>query len=192
MFIIGEAVIDESVRDARFACDLQKCKGACCSLEGGRGAPLLDEEVERIRESYPAIRPLLSERSIRQIEATGMVEGRAGDYATPCIGDRECVFAFFENGIARCAFEQAYHQGTSRWRKPLSCHLFPIRVRRFGQDFVQYEQIDECMPARQRGVSENVPLHGFLREALVRKFGPAWYTKLSTACNDGHGEDGNG
>lgn len=187
--MIGEAVIDDSVREARFACDLQKCKGACCFLEGGRGAPLLDEEVDRIREAYPIVRPYLSERSVRQIETTGIVEGRPGDFATPCLGDRECVFAFFENGIARCSFEQAFHDGKSRWRKPLSCHLFPIRIRHFGQDFVQYEQIDECTSARRRGITEDIPLHGFLREALVRKFGPEWYTEFSAACNGDHGED---
>ncbi len=182
MFMIGEAVIEEQLSGEKFACDLQKCKGACCTLEGGRGAPLDDREVEEISKAFPAVRAFLAPRSLEVINAVGLVEGRPGDYATPCVESRECVYVYFEDGVARCSFDRAYREGKSRWQKPISCHLFPIRVRRFGQDFLRYEQIDECAAGRSRGVREDVPLFDFLKEPLTRKFGTAWYRTFAAEC----------
>jgi len=183
MFIVGEAVIDDDVGAATFCCDLTVCKGACCCIEGARGAPLEDDEVLEIRKAYPSAKQYLSEKSIRAIEAHGLVEGSRGNYATTCVGERECVFVFFENGIARCSFEKAFEDGFTDWRKPISCHLFPIRIRSFGQEFVRYEQIDECEGGRKRGNREKVALTAFLREALTRKYGVRWYTAFLERCN---------
>jgi hypothetical protein len=182
MFIVGEAVIDEPVSSSRFCCNLEACKGACCCIEGGRGAPLEDREAQEIRTAYPVVRRYLREISIKTVEAAGLVEGSPGDYATPCIGLRECAYVCFEDGIARCSFERAYLAGDIGWRKPLSCHLFPIRVRRFGQDFVRYEEIDECSGGRTRGTADGVMLHDFLREPLTRKFGADWYAEFVEQC----------
>lgn len=182
MVIIGEAVIDAGVAEARFSCDLDVCKGACCTLEGGRGAPLEDEEVLEIYKAYPIVKRYLDERNIQTIEADGLVDGTPGDYATPCIERRDCVFAYFESGIARCSFEKAYLAGETQWRKPMSCHLFPIRIRHFGKDFVRYETIEECSGGRANGESQNVALHEFLREPLMRKYGSAWYENFSQYC----------
>jgi hypothetical protein len=182
MLIVGNAVIDDDVASASFCCDLAVCKGACCCLAGGRGAPLDDGEVEEIRKAYPLVRQYLPETNIRTIEASGLVEGTPGDYATACVNDRECVFTTYEHGIAFCAFEKAFNAGLSPWQKPLSCHLFPIRVRRFGRDFVRYEQIAECDGGRERGMREKVKLGVFLRTPLTRKFGASWYRSFRDLC----------
>ncbi|HTO93822.1 MAG TPA: DUF3109 family protein [Bacteroidota bacterium] len=182
MFVIGEAVIDDAVACASFACDLRSCRGACCTLPGGRGAPLEDAERAEIALAFPHARQFLGEASLRAIEAAGLTEGPPGDLATPCIGARECVFAYFEEGIARCSFEAAYERGLTRWRKPLSCHLFPIRIRHFGKYEIRYEMIAECAPGRARGELQSVPLTQFLREPLTRRFGEAWYQEFLRAC----------
>jgi Protein of unknown function (DUF3109) len=182
MFIVGNAVVDEAVSVTKFCCNLEACKGVCCFIEGGRGAPLEDEETEEIRKAYPIVRRYLRETSIRAIEATGLIEGRPGEYATPCIGERECVFAYFDGEIAGCSFERAYMNGEIGWRKPLSCHLFPLRVRRFGQDFVRYEEIEECSPGRDRGKADGIMLRDFLKDPLTRKFGAEWYSEFMEQC----------
>lgn len=182
MFTIGEAVVDNAVAQATFCCDLRRCKGACCTLEGGRGAPLEDDEVLEIQKAYPIVRQYLDERSIRTIERDGLYEGSPGNYATTCVEHRQCVFVYFEEGIARCSFERAYLNGEIEWRKPLSCHLFPIRVRRGEREVLRYEMIDECAAGRSRGAAENIKLYEFLREALIRKFGEHWYKKLKEVC----------
>jgi hypothetical protein len=182
MFIVGEAVIDDDVAQASFCCDLTVCKGACCCLAGGRGAPLEDAEVIEIERAYPLVKRYLSEHHIRMIETEGLVEGRPGDFATVCISERECVFTCFQGGIAHCGFETAFIDGQTSWRKPLSCHLFPIRVRKFGREFVRYEQIEECHAGRARGQNEQIQLYDFLRTPLVRKYGDSWYESFHTLC----------
>lgn len=182
MFIIGEAVIDDAVGTASFCCDLKKCKGACCTLPGGRGAPLEDDEVLEIQKAYPNAREYLSRQSIETVEAIGMVEGSPGNYTTTCIGDRDCVFVYYDQDVAKCSLERAYEEGRTDWRKPISCHLFPIRVRQFGKDFLRYEQIAECQPGREQGGQKQVPLRSFLKESLVRKFGERWYKEFLDYC----------
>jgi len=182
MFIIGEAAVENTVAQVSFCCDPAICKGACCSLEGGRGAPLEDDEILEIEKAYPHVRQYLSAQSLRTIEKSGMYEGGPGDFATTCINDRECVFAYFEDGVARCAFERAHNDGNIDWRKPLSCHLFPIRIRSFGKDVVRYEEIDECLPGRERGSGHEIALHEFLRQPLVRKYGEEWYEEFLAYC----------
>jgi hypothetical protein len=182
MFIIGEAFIEERLGQETFACDTEACKGACCTLQGGRGAPLEDRDVEEIRAAFPAVMGFLPAKSLQVIRSVGQVEGVPGDLATPCVENRECAYAYFENGIARCSFERAFLDGSTGWRKPLSCHLFPIRVRRFGQEFLHYEEIDECASGRTRGAAENIPLAEFLREPLTRRFGKTWYESFAAEC----------
>ena len=188
MFIIGEAVIDETVGRAHFRCDVEKCRGACCCIVGGRGAPLEDDEVLEVRKAYPVVKQYLPERSIRVIGAAGMVEGGPGNFATPCIDSRECVYVVFEDGIARCVFEKAFAEGKIDWRKPLSCHLFPVRVRPSMQDLVSYEEIDECLPGRMRGNAEAVRLVDFLKDPLIRRYGEEWYRNLALHCKPERGE----
>jgi hypothetical protein len=183
MFRIGEAVIDDEISEASFCCDLDRCKGACCCIEGGRGAPLEDDEVLEIEKAYPVVKHYLSEKSREAIGAAGLFEGTPGNYATTCVEGRECVFAYFQNGVARCSFERAYEEGLLDWRKPISCHLFPIRIRTFGKDFVRYDMIDECQPGREFGKTREILLSDFLQAPLVRRFGEDWYKKLKAHCD---------
>ena len=182
MFIIGEAVIDDEVGKELFCCDVKKCKGACCTLPGGRGAPLEDDEVQEIRTAYPFAKQYLSQRNIDFIHAHGMVEGSSGGYATTCIDNRDCVFVYYDNDVARCALERANEEGLTGWRKPLSCHLFPIRVRSFGKDSLRYDRIAECEPGRKRGEAEQVRVREFLKMPLVRKYGEQWYRSFLDYC----------
>ena len=183
MFEIGEAVIDDDAGTVSFCCDLPSCHGACCTLPGGRGAPLEDDEVLEIEKAYPVARQFLGEKSIRAVASAGLTEGVSGDFATPCLDGEECVFVYFEHGIARCSFERAFEHGLTDWRKPLSCHLFPLRIRQFGKDFIRYEMIDECAPGRRKGDTEKIPLREFLREPLIRRYGEAWYRKFIGECH---------
>ena len=181
MTTLVKSIIDEAIVTERFACNVGACKGACCTLPGGRGAPLDDDEVGRIAKAFPAARKYLSESHLRVIADQGMVEGGPGNYHTNCVDDKDCVFVFKEEGIARCSLETAFFRGESEWRKPLSCHLFPVRVTPDGSR-VRYERISECLPGVERGDRENIPLYEFLREPLERKFGAAWYEEFQAEC----------
>lgn len=175
--------VEEPVTSAKFRCDLERCHGACCCIAGWRGAPLADAEIAEMRNAVPHATRFLSERNRTILAVKGAYEGRPGDLATVCVDDRECVFVYFDNrGIARCAFERAFEEGLTTWRKPISCHLFPIRVRNDGRDFLHYEEIPECQPARARGDAEHVAVYDFLREPLTRLYGAAWYAAFRDAC----------
>jgi len=183
MFIIGEAIVQKPVADSRFSCDLQKCKGACCTLEGGRGAPLLDEEISQIREALTFARGYLDEKHQEHIEKNGFFEGISGDYATTCIDNRACVFVYYQDGIAFCSLERAYNEGKTNWKKPISCHLFPIRVSNGKPAVLRYEQISECDPGVEYGNQTTTSLLHFLEEPLRRRFGDEWYVSLQNQLN---------
>lgn len=179
MFKVLDVLVDESIATTQFACDLAACQGACCTMPGGRGAPLEEAEVAHIERSTDAALPYLSERNRRTIAAMGAVEGSPGDRATRCIDNRDCVFVFYQGEVAKCALEQAYFDGKSAFRKPLSCHLFPIRASElFGGEVLRYERISECRPALVNGTRQNVPLYIFLKDALVRAYGRKFYREL--------------
>jgi hypothetical protein len=182
MFLIQETMVESPLATTQFACDLNRCKGACCTIPGGRGAPLLDEEIDDIRTAFPRIKKYLSQEHLRAIEQVGLFEGAPGHYATSCVNDRACVFVTYENGIARCSFETAYLRGEIRWRKPLSCHLFPIRVDRERRTRLRYEFLTHCTPALERGEQEQISLAEFSRQALERAFGVAWYREFIDAA----------
>jgi hypothetical protein len=180
MVTIRGTIVDETVARAHFACDLGACRGACCTMPGGYGAPLLDEELAEIEKAFPVIRKYLSDEHLQTIESGGLVEGSAGEYTTSCFDRRACVFVTYEEGIAKCAFEKAFWKGELQWRKPISCHLFPIRVGRDGA--LHFESIPECSPALQRGQREEVFLSEFLKDSLIRAFGRRWYQEFLKAC----------
>ena len=127
LILFDDKLIDEDIFKKKFACDLKKCKGACCTFYGDFGAPVLDNEVKIIEAFYPIVKKYLSMRSVNYIENKGMIEGSPENYTTVCIDKKECVFVYWEDGIAFCAIEKAYLKGEIDFRKPLSCHLFPIR-----------------------------------------------------------------
>lgn len=181
-------LIDENIPKTEFACDLARCKGACCTMPGPRGAPLLDEEVAEIEKAYPVVKKYLSFRHKDLIEERGLIQGRSGDFTTQVVEQRACVFAIFENGIARCAFEKAFLNNEIQWRKPISCHLFPIRVSPGDPQRLRYEKIPECNAGVERGGREHIPLHGFLKESLQRAFGEEWYKEFLEQSRAGNKE----
>jgi len=182
MFIIAETLIDREIPRAHFSCDVQSCKGACCSIEGGRGAPLEEAEIAEITTAFPVIRKYLSQEHLRVMDKSGLFEGPVGSRATVCVDQKACVFAYFEDGIARCSIERGYLNGEIAWRKPISCHLFPIRVSRFGPDVLRYEKIDECRAGRAKGEGDGTTLVEFLKDPLVRKYGKQWYDSFHEKC----------
>jgi hypothetical protein len=188
MITLDTLLIEEAVLTSTFACDLHRCKGACCTLPGGAGAPLADAEVEQVVAAIPHAWPYLSDRSRAYIEAHGVIEGHHGDHATMCIDDKDCVFVTYDGDVATCAIEKAWHAGTSPFRKPLSCHLFPVRIANFGGPYLHYERFDECAPGRELGRKLGVPLVVSLKEALIRAFGEEVYARMERAAY-GHPED---
>lgn len=171
--------------EKQFVCDLDRCKGGCCE-EGDAGAPLDEDELDLVIEYYEKIKPYLTTAAIKEIERKGKyVYHREFGWVTPTLGnDKEiCVYgARDKNGMIRCAFEQAYYDGVIPWKKPLSCHLFPVIVHKGNSkayDRVNYEPREKlCNPACALGKKLQVPVYEFLKEPLVRKFGQAFYDGL--------------
>lgn len=180
MIRVGNVLVSDDIAEKEFVCNLNKCKGACC-VEGELGAPLEEEELHILRSVYEQVRPFLTERGIKSIEQQGLfVLDEDGDYSTPTVGGRECAYAVYtEQGILQCGIEKAYQAGKITWQKPISCHLYPIRVTR-KKDFeaLNYHKWSICSPACALGRELKVPLYKFLKDALIRKYGHAWYDEL--------------
>lgn len=151
-------------------------------MPGPKGAPLTEHESKEIEKAFPVIRKYLNEDHLRAIDERGLVERSGGDITTNCFDHRACVFVTYEQGVAKCSFEMAYFRNEIEWRKPLSCHLFPIRVDRGFDDHLRYESIPECSPALERGQAERVELADFLKDALIRLYGEKWYTEFRSTC----------
>lgn len=180
MILVENAVISDDIKEQFFVCDLNKCKGACC-VEGDLGAPLEEDELKRIDAVLDDVRPFMSEAGLETVEKKGAyLLDEDGDYSTTTIGGRECAFAVYdEKGILKCAIEQAWLKGKTNWRKPVSCHLYPIRVTKYDHyDALNYHRWHICSPACTNGKSLGVPLYKFLKDALIRKYGEAWYAQL--------------
>ena len=179
MMEIGDKVITLDLITEKFVCDLNKCKGACC-VDGESGAPLESEEVEILDKEYPDIAPYLREEGNRAIEKQGTwVVDHDKETVTPLIEGKECAYAIFEGGFARCGIEKAFEAGATTFRKPISCHIYPIRVKGYrGFTALNYDRWKICDPARTCGEENNVPVYRFLRESIVRKYGEDFYKKL--------------
>ncbi|ASQ90444.1 hypothetical protein CHL67_05470 [Prosthecochloris sp. GSB1] len=178
MLAIDDVLIDETLPDALFSCDIDLCGGACC-VEGELGAPVLREEEEGLRDIARRLRRWLPEKNIRHISRYGCLEMYQGDLYTRTIGGRECVFAFRDGPTTLCAIETAVSAGLKGMRKPLSCRLFPVRVRKkFGLDYLVYEQHSMCRHARACGKETGTALVDYVRDALVERYGMPWFNRL--------------
>lgn len=182
MILLDHLLLQEQVLTSSFACDLKRCKGACCTLKGGAGAPLLEEEIVSLRRDTAAALPYLDERSRTWLEHNDPVIGERGDRSVACLDDADCIFVYYEGEIAKCAMERAWLNGESDFRKPLSCHLFPIRVANFGGPYLHYEKIDECDPGRALGEHLGIPLVESLKDALTRAYGEVLYERILNAA----------
>ena len=183
MIQIDDKIISFDVFEKQFVCDLSACKGECC-VEGDAGAPLKNKELDILRHIYDEVKPYMRDEGIAEIEKQGFfVSDGDGDNTTPLVNNKECAFvAFDENEIAKCTIEQAYNDGKIDFKKPISCHLFPIRIKQYLDfDAINYEEIKICKPACDCGEKLQVPLYCFLKEPLIRLYGEEWYGKLTEA-----------
>lgn len=182
MIIIDNTILSDDIRDHHFVCDLIKCKGACC-VEGDLGAPLDKEELVQIEASLPIVREYLTKEGLDVIDKIGISEeDEDGDITTTTIQGKECVFAIRDNqNILKCGIEQAWAEGKSKFRKPISCHLYPIRITKYNQyDALNYDRWSICSPACEKGEQLQVPIYKFLKEPLIKKYGQEWYERLET------------
>lgn len=174
-------LISEDLFEKRFVCDLNACKGECC-VAGESGAPLEQQEADLMKELWPKIRPYIPEKGQRAIDEHGVSEvDEDGDLVTTLVEGRgECAFTVFdEKGIALCGVEKAWKDGAIPFRKPLSCHLYPIRVAKLKfHDGLNYHQWPICKPACECGAKLDVPVFRFLRDALTRAYGAEWFAEL--------------
>ncbi|WP_159800329.1 DUF3109 family protein [Flavobacterium sp. MK4S-17] len=179
MFQLGKTIVSEDILEKEFVCNLSACKGACC-IDGDAGAPLTKEETLILEEIYPKVKPFLRKEGIAAIEGQGTwVTGTDGDLETPLIDNKDCAYVIFDGKTALCGIEQAYNQGLVNWKKPVSCHLYPIRVKDFTEfAAVNYDRWDICSDACALGKELEVPVYKFVREALIRRFGQDWYNEL--------------
>ncbi len=180
MIEIGDTILSDDIADQYFVCDLVKCKGACC-VEGDLGAPLEKEELPILDKYLDIIKPYLSDEGRATIEKEGpYLLDEEGDYSTTTIQGKECAFAIYEaNGILKCGIEKAWLDKKIDFQKPISCHLYPIRAKKYDKfTALNYDRWDICSPACHHGNVLKVPLFKFLKGPLVRKFGDQWYEKL--------------
>ena len=183
--IEGKIVSADLLRE-KFACDLSQCKGACC-IEGDAGAPLEIEEVDILEEEYENYKPYMTPEGIKAVEEQGfMVVDSDGDYTTPLINGGECAFTCYdENGVALCAIDKAYREGKCGFQKPISCHLYPIRVVEFSNGGVglNYHRWNICSSACACGKKLGLPLYKSLKEPIIRRFGEEFYNALGCAAD---------
>ncbi len=180
MIEIGRAIVSRDILEECFQCDLSLCKGACC-VEGDSGAPLTPEEARFLESGYPLFQEFLSPLHRQTIESAGYsMTDSDGDLVTPLVKNRQCVYSYVNpEGILKCAVEKAWTEGKISFRKPVSCHLFPIRITSYAHfDAVNYQKIEICRPGRECGKNSRLPLYRFLRDPLVRKYGETWMAQL--------------
>lgn len=183
MIQIDDTIISTDILKKEFVCDLQKCKGICC-VEGDAGAPLDEDELPVLEDIFPKIKPFLRPEGIKAIEEQGKyVKDYDGEWVTPLVDGNECAYVIFdERGITKCGIEKAYEAGEIDFQKPISCHLYPIRLTKL-KDFtaVNYDRWEICSDACSLGKQLNVTVAEFLKTPLIKRFGEDWYEELMTA-----------
>lgn len=184
MIEIDGKIIATDLLTEEFCCDLSVCKGECC-VEGDSGAPLDIEEVDLLEQEWENYKPYMTPEGVEEIERQGfMVVDVDGDYTTPLVDGAQCAYAFKENGITFCAIERAYREGKTTFLKPISCHLYPIRVKRFstGDYGLNLHRWNICKCAFECGKKNGVKIYRALREPIVRAFGEDFYEQLCQAA----------
>src|ERR1017187_4800556 len=181
MIAIDNVLLSDEIIEEQFVCDLDKCKGGCC-VDGDCGAPLTEEETKIIADIYPAIRSYLTPEYIPEIEQQGThtIDNQYG-YVTPTVNGGICVYGITDElGIVKCGIEKAWKEGKTDFRKPISCHLFPIRIiDKPGYEALNYEPRETlCRPACKLGQHLKVPVYVFLKDALIRKYGDEFYRAI--------------
>ncbi len=185
MIEIGNTIVSFELFKQQFCCDLGVCRGECC-VEGDSGAPVNTDEVEHIENVLPHVWDMLSPESQQIINEQGVVyTDEEGDLVTSIVNGRECVFTYTDptDGITKCALEKAYRDGKTSFYKPISCHLYPVRLHEYKSfTAVNYHSWDICRCAEENGTKLKLPVYKFLKTPLIRKFGEEWYAQLEIAA----------
>jgi hypothetical protein len=184
MILVQNTLISEDIFEKQFICNLNACKGACC-VEGDSGAPLLESEIYEIENNFLGILPYLSSESQLYLQKDGIwVKDKDGDIGTTCRPSGECNFAYKDGSRNLCCgIEKAWNEGNSSFQKPISCHLYPIRISKVGDyDALNYHRWDICSPACKLGKKEGVSVFEFLKDALIRKYGAEWYDEVNVVA----------
>ncbi len=186
MIIIEEVLIAEEVVTEQFMCNLQACKGACC-WEGDSGAPLEKEELETLKQIHEKVKPFLRPEGREALERQGpyVYFEEAREYGTTLVNNGACAYMTYDgNGVAQCGIEETYNAGLINFKKPLSCHLYPIRIKQNPQSglaFMEYDRWDICSAACSKGAEEKIPVYRFVKDGLIRKYGEEFYEALEGA-----------
>jgi hypothetical protein len=187
LIAINDILISDEIISEQFVCDLNKCKGGCCE-DGDAGAPLASEELEWLKDFIEEIKPYISPEGLKVLEKEGLYKYNPEfGWVTPTIAGRMCAYGFRDkNGVIKCGIEQAYYDKKISWKKPISCHLFPVKVtrsKRQDQEYVNYEpREDLCKAACKLGKQLKVPVYVFLKDALIRKYGSDFYSTLEATA----------
>lgn len=189
MFVIGEnTLVSLDVLEKEFCCDLDTCRGCCC-IEGDAGCPVTEEELKVIEQILPDLKPHMTPEARKVVEEQGLSYlDPSGERVLSIVNGKDCIFARTDhNGWCYCLIEKAYNAGKIDFKKPVSCHLYPIRLTQVGEyTGLEYHRWDICHCARQKGKKLHLPLYQFLKEPLIRRFGQAWYDELELTANEWH------
>jgi len=182
---IGKTIVNRDLIEKKFVCDLNKCKGMCC-VEGDSGAPLEKKEIKILEKDLNKLLPYLRDEGRKVIEEQGVyIIDWDSDIVTPLVNEKECAYAIFDNGIAKCSIEKAYNDGIIGLRKPISCFLYPVRIQKLKQfDAVNYDKWDICKAATDNGKELNIPVFKFLKAPLSEKYGKEWYKQLKLVAKE--------
>ncbi len=183
MIEIDNKVVSSEILEQRFCCNLPRCLGKCC-VHGDSGAPLTPNEALTLEQILEKVKPYMTPQGIAIVQEQGVaLTDSDGDLVTPLIDGKECAFTVFENGIATCAIEKAWNNGIVDFRKPISCHLYPIRVKEYSTfTAINYHQWDVCAPALELGEQIDLPVYRFLKDAIIRAYGKEFYDQLEDAA----------
>lgn len=187
MFKVEKTILAEDIATTKFACNITRCKGACCVV-GNAGAPVSRDEIPVLRKAYKLLKKDLRPRAREVVENEGLVKGNnKSGYELNCTDDKECVFVeYTDENIAICAIQKAFFEGRLNWEKPLSCHLFPVRLKRILDfDYANFEYVPElCAAGCENGEEHGTYLSEFLEKPLQRRYGKEWYGKFVKACKE--------
>lgn len=187
MFKVQNTILSEDIATAKFACDLPKCKGACCVV-GDAGAPVSEDEIPKLKNIFEFLEDELHPEAREAVRKEGVVQKTSySGHRLTCRDNKECIFvSYSEEGIAYCAIQKAFLEGRIDWEKPLSCHLYPMRLRRIADfEYANFEYVDRlCSAACVKGKKEGTYLSDFLKEPLIRRYGEEWYNEFVEACKE--------
>jgi len=190
MIAIDNVLISEAIIDEQFVCDLSKCKGGCCE-DGDAGAPMEKWELDKLKENYELIKPYMTQEGIKEVERQGKyLYDQEFGWVTPTINGEICAYGYRDKwGVIKCSIEEAYNEGKLDWKKPISCHLFPIRIQPSKHDpdieYLNYEpREDLCQAACSLGKHLKMPVYIFLKESIIRKYGTEFYETLEATAKE--------